>query len=82
MSDRNVYIHKIAAIDISKIYFLKNAKKTCKLNTTAIYIAIEWILITVEEIIINIIQKTSRNFEVYIILFRCKTCILKRTQGI
>lgn len=41
MSDKNVYIHKIAAIDISKIYFLKNAKKTCKLNTTAIYIAIE-----------------------------------------
>ena len=26
------YVHKIAAINLSKIYFLKNAKKTCKPN--------------------------------------------------
>ena len=26
------YVHKIAAADLSKIYFLKNAKKTCKPN--------------------------------------------------
>ena len=26
------YIHVLAAVDISKIYFLKNAKKTCKPN--------------------------------------------------
>ena len=24
------YVHEIAAINLSKIYFLKNAKKTCK----------------------------------------------------
>ena len=26
------YFHQIAAVDLSKIYFLKNAKKTCKPN--------------------------------------------------
>ena len=29
---RKFYVHEIAAIDLSKIYFLKNAKKTCKPN--------------------------------------------------
>ena len=24
------YVHEIAAVDLSKIYFLKNAQKTCK----------------------------------------------------
>ena len=26
------YIHEIATVNLSKIYFLKNAKKTCKTN--------------------------------------------------
>ena len=26
------YIHEIAAVDLSKVYFLKNAKKICKPN--------------------------------------------------
>ena len=26
------YVHEIAAVNLSKIYFLKNAKKTCKPN--------------------------------------------------
>ena len=26
------YAHEIAAADLSKVYFLKNAKKTCKPN--------------------------------------------------
>ena len=26
------YVHEIAAVDLSKIYFLKNANKTCKPN--------------------------------------------------
>ena len=26
------YVHEIATVDLSKIYFLKNAKKTCKPN--------------------------------------------------
>ena len=26
------YVHEIAAVDLSKIYFLKNAKKTCEPN--------------------------------------------------
>ena len=26
------HVHEIAAVDLSKIYFLKNAKKTCKPN--------------------------------------------------
>ena len=29
---RFTYVHKIAAVNVSKIYFLKNAKKTCKPN--------------------------------------------------
>ena len=29
---KKFYIHEIAAINLSKIYFLKNAKKTCKPN--------------------------------------------------
>ena len=28
------YVHEIAAVNLSKIYFLKNAKKTCKSNNT------------------------------------------------
>ena len=27
-----IYVHEIAAIDLLKVYFLKNAKKTCKPN--------------------------------------------------
>ena len=26
------YVHEIAVVDLSKIYFLKNEKKTCKQN--------------------------------------------------
>ena len=26
------YVHEIVTVDLSKIYFLKNAKKTCKPN--------------------------------------------------
>ena len=26
------YVHEIATVDLPKIYFLKNAKKTCKPN--------------------------------------------------
>ena len=29
---KKIYVHEIAATDLSKIYFLKNAKKTCKPN--------------------------------------------------
>ena len=29
---KKFYIHEIAAVNLSKIYFLKNAKKTCKPN--------------------------------------------------
>ena len=29
---KKFYVHEIAAVDLSKIYFLKNAKKTCKSN--------------------------------------------------
>ena len=28
----NFYVQEIAAVDLPKIYFLKNAKKTCKPN--------------------------------------------------
>ena len=27
---KKIYVHEIAAVNLSKIYFLKNAKKTCK----------------------------------------------------
>ena len=29
---KKIYVHEIAAVDLSNIYFLKNAKKTCKPN--------------------------------------------------
>ena len=29
---KKFYVHEIAAVNLSNIYFLKNAKKTCKLN--------------------------------------------------
>ena len=29
---RKFYVHEIAAVNLSKIYFLKNAKKICKPN--------------------------------------------------
>ena len=29
---KKVYVHEITVVDLSKIYFLKNAKKTCKPN--------------------------------------------------
>ena len=35
------YVHEIAAANLSKIYFLKNAKKTPVKQTTAIQIAVE-----------------------------------------
>ena len=29
---KKCYVHEIAAVNLSEIYFLKNAKKTCKPN--------------------------------------------------
>ena len=29
---KKFYVHEIAAVNLSKVYFLKNAKKTCKPN--------------------------------------------------
>ena len=34
---RKFYVHEIAAVNLSKIYFLKNAKKTCKPNNRDLY---------------------------------------------
>ena len=31
---KKFYVHEIAAVDLSKVYFLKNAKKTCKPNNS------------------------------------------------
>ena len=32
MYTKKIHVHEIAAVDLSKIYFLKNAKKTYKPN--------------------------------------------------
>ena len=32
LAHKKNYVHEIAGVDLSKIYFLKNAKKTCKPN--------------------------------------------------
>ena len=29
---KKIYVHEITAVNLSKVYFLKNAKKTCKPN--------------------------------------------------
>ena len=31
---KKFYVHEIATVDLSKIYFLKNTKKTCKPNNS------------------------------------------------
>ena len=36
MYTKKFYVHEIAAVYLSKIYFLKNPKKTCKTNNRAI----------------------------------------------
>ena len=43
MYTKKNYVHEIAAVNLSKIYFLKNAKYATQ--TTRIYIAIELILL-------------------------------------
>ena len=43
------YIHKIAAVNLSKIYFLKNTKKTCKPNNHDLHH--DWIIIMIIVII-------------------------------
>ena len=56
-----LYVHEIATVDLSKIYFLKNVKKTCKPNK--LDLNCDWIIIlimltiVVIAIIIIIIQK-------------------------
>ena len=32
LGHENFYVHETATVNLSKIYFLKNAKKTCKPN--------------------------------------------------
>ena len=47
------YVHEIAVVNLSKIYFLKNAKKTCKPNNQELNR--DWIslFITFENVILN-----------------------------
>ena len=33
---KNLYVNKTAAVNLSKIYFLKNAKETCKSNNCSL----------------------------------------------
>ena len=33
---KKFYVHEMAAVNLSKIYFLKSEKETCKPKTTAI----------------------------------------------
>ena len=44
------YVHEIAAVNLSKIYFLKNAKRTCKPNNRDINR--DWIIFNVEELML------------------------------
>ena len=50
-----LYVHEIATVDLSKIYFLKNVKKTCKSNK--LDLNCDWIiiLITLTIVVIAII---------------------------
>ena len=60
---KKFYLHEIAVVDLSKIYFLKNAKKSCKPNNRDLNR--DWITFT-EEIkcdgfkVYNILQENSR----------------------
>ena len=44
---KKFHIHKISAINLSKIYFLKNAKKTCKPNNHDFN---DWIIKTISQL--------------------------------
>ena len=41
---KKFYVHEIATVDLSKIYFMKNAKKTCKPNNRDL--TRDWISLT------------------------------------
>ena len=42
---KKLYVHEIAAVNLSKVYFLKNAKETCKPNNR------DWIIAHIFNII-------------------------------
>ena len=53
------YVHEIAAVDLSKIYFLKNAKKTFKPNNRDWNR--DWISLTWFQVIITYLHKFNLN---------------------
>ena len=60
---KRFYVHEFAAVNLSKIYFLKNAKKTCKPNNRDLYR--DWITYTHGTIVnIYIVYEISKNFNV------------------
>ena len=36
LGHKKFYVHEITAVNLSEIYFLKNAKKTCKRNNRSL----------------------------------------------
>ena len=49
------YVHEIAAVDLSKIYFLKNAMKTCKPNNRNLNR--DWIIVNLDKFQIILLDK-------------------------
>ena len=52
---KKFYVHEIAAVDLSKIYFLKNAMKTCKPNNRNLNR--DWIIVNLDKFQIILLDK-------------------------
>ena len=55
------YVHEVAAVDLSKSYFLKNAKKTCKANNR--YLNRDWVKAVVKLQVSAIIKNFFSSFD-------------------
>ena len=49
--EKKLYVHEIVTVNLSKIYFLKNAKKTCKANNRDLNH--DWISMSLLELVID-----------------------------
>ena len=55
------YVHEVAAVDLSKSYFLKNAKKTWKANNR--YLNRDWVKAVVKLQVSAIIKNFFSSFD-------------------
>ena len=64
------YVHETAAVDLSKIYFLKNAKKTCKSNNRDLNR--NWKSLTWKQHVNHVAIKLNKVLKLKYFIFRVK----------